>query len=103
MSAGSFEKNLEKLEGIVEKLETGDMQLDEALKEFEGGVRLLKQLNEQLEESGRRVEVLLSEQGESEVFDEQATESQGDIAGDKVEKSRKKNSRKDQNSLFEEF
>lgn len=53
-----FEDALRDLEGIVEKLETGDLSLDEALGAFEEGVALVRQLGEKLTEVEKRVEVL---------------------------------------------
>jgi exodeoxyribonuclease VII small subunit len=53
-----FEDALRDLEGIVEKLETGDLSLDEALGAFEEGVALVRHLGEKLTEVEKRVEVL---------------------------------------------
>jgi exodeoxyribonuclease VII small subunit len=54
----SFEDGLERLETLVQKLEGGDLGLEEALKEFEEGVNLSRALQQQLGEAQRRVEVL---------------------------------------------
>ncbi len=56
-----FEDALRALEGIVEKLETGDLSLDEALGAFEDGVTLVRHLGEKLTEVEKRVEVLTRE------------------------------------------
>lgn len=56
-----FEDALRALEGIVEKLETGDLSLDEALGAFEDGVMLVRHLGEKLTEVEKRVEVLTRE------------------------------------------
>ncbi len=53
-----FEDALRDLEGLVEKLETGDLPLEDALSTFEEGVTLVRYLNEQLTEVDKRVEVL---------------------------------------------
>jgi len=53
-----FEEALRDLEGLVEKLETGDLSLDEALGAFEDGVKLVRHLGEKLTEVEKRVEVL---------------------------------------------
>jgi len=50
---------LEKLEDIVRKMESGDMPLEEALKSFEEGIKLIRFCSLKLEETERRVEVLL--------------------------------------------
>jgi len=53
-----FEDVLRDLEGLVEKLETGDLSLDEALGAFEEGVSLVRHLGEKLTEVEKRIEVL---------------------------------------------
>lgn len=54
-----FEEALEQLEKLVEELEGGELDLDEALKRFEKGVKLSTQLNASLEEANRKVEKLV--------------------------------------------
>jgi exodeoxyribonuclease VII small subunit len=58
-----FEDALRVLEGIVEKLETGDLSLEEALGAFEEGVALVRHLSDKLIEVEKRVEVLTRDQG----------------------------------------
>ena len=58
-----FEDVLRGLEGIVEKLETGDLSLDDALGAFEEGVTLVRYLGEKLAEVEKRVEVLTRDPG----------------------------------------
>ncbi len=53
-----FEKALEELKGIVEKLEGGDLELEESLKMFERGVRLMAVCQKKLEDAERRVEIV---------------------------------------------
>ena len=45
----SFEESLEKLEEIVNKLENGDVPLDDAIEEFKKAMDLVKICNEKLE------------------------------------------------------
>ncbi len=59
MAKEKFEDALEKLEDIVKKMETGDLPLEEALKSFEEGIKLIRSCQSKLDEAGRRVEVLL--------------------------------------------
>lgn len=54
-----FEKKLNKLEGIVEKMESGDLSLDESLTAFEEGIRLSKDCNERLNKAEEKVKKLL--------------------------------------------
>jgi|PlaIllAssembly_1097288.scaffolds.fasta_scaffold1730629_2 exodeoxyribonuclease VII small subunit len=59
----SFEQALAGLEAIVERLETGELPLEQALVAFEQGVRLSRRCAEQLEASERRIEQLVREGG----------------------------------------
>ena len=59
-----FEKNLKRLEEIVQKLENGELQLEESLKLFEEGVKISRQCNEKLSEAEKKVKVLLGTDGE---------------------------------------
>lgn len=47
----TFEENLADLESIVQKLETGDVALEDAIAEFQKGMLLSKQLQETLAEA----------------------------------------------------
>jgi len=62
-----FEKNLNRLEEIVDKMETGELSLGDSLKMFEEGVRLSRECQAQLNEAERKVKVLLNvnESGEA--------------------------------------
>ena len=44
----TFEESLEKLEDIVKKLESGEVPLDDAIKEFNTAMTLAKQCDEKL-------------------------------------------------------
>lgn len=57
-----FEEALQKLEAIVAKMEEGDLSLEEALKEFEEGVRLARFCTGKLDEAERKVEKLIRDQ-----------------------------------------
>ena len=54
----SFDQQLDRLESLVQKLESGHLSLEEALQQFEEGVSLSKVLQQQLTDAQRRVEVL---------------------------------------------
>ncbi len=58
----NFEKALKDLETTVEKLEQGDLSLDESLKLFEKGVKLAKFLRSELEKAEKKVEILLKDE-----------------------------------------
>lgn len=55
----SFETGLDRLEGIVKKLEAGELDLEESLALFEKGVELSESCRKQLEEAEHKVEILL--------------------------------------------
>ena len=61
-AAGSrvrFEDALRDLEETVQRLESGELSLEDALAAFERGVGLVRVLNEKLAEVEQRVEVLM--------------------------------------------
>lgn len=60
----SFESSIERLEEIVNRLEQGDLSLEETLSEFEAGVQLAKDCAKQLDAAEQRIEVLTREGGE---------------------------------------
>ncbi len=65
MAAKKFDETLKKLEDIVAQLEGGDLALEESLKLFEEGIKLSRLCTKQLEETERKVEILLkNEEGE---------------------------------------
>ncbi len=59
-----FEKALAELEALVEKMEQGDMSLEESLKSFERGIQLTRTCQQALEDAEQKVEQLLAEDGE---------------------------------------
>lgn len=54
-----FEKKLGRLEEIVDKMETGELSLEDSLKLFEEGVKLSRDCNVQLTEAEQKVKLLL--------------------------------------------
>jgi len=59
MAEQKFEKDLEKLEEIVEALETGGLSLDDAMKRFEEGVKLARKCEKALCEAEKKIEILV--------------------------------------------
>lgn len=55
----SFEEALQKLEASVQQLESGDLSLEQALETFEKGVEMSRLCTRKLEESEKKVELLL--------------------------------------------
>jgi exodeoxyribonuclease VII small subunit len=58
----TFEESKTKLEQIVEALEAGDLPLEKALKKFEEGVRLSKACFDKLDETEKKISILLKDQ-----------------------------------------
>lgn len=71
-SLPDFEKSLEELESLVQQLESGDLNLDESLKQFKRGVELTRQCQMVLDQAQQQVEKLLDNNDESSAvaFDE---------------------------------
>lgn len=55
----TFEEQLTALEQVVEKLERGDLPLDESVRLFEEGVTLSNACKKELEEAEGRIQVLV--------------------------------------------
>ena len=62
--SNTFEEALALLEQSVERLETGDLKLEEALSVFEKGVAASRSCNKWLEETRKRVQVLTTDEGD---------------------------------------
>jgi exodeoxyribonuclease VII small subunit len=57
-----FEDALKQLQTIVEKLERGDLPLEDALESFTEGVRLVRFCHQKLEEAENKVQMLLKDE-----------------------------------------
>ncbi len=60
---GDFESNLRELEALVERLEAGDLSLEESLKQFERGIRLTRACQAALQAAEQKVEMLSQKAG----------------------------------------
>jgi exodeoxyribonuclease VII small subunit len=54
-----FEAQLERLQGIVRKLEGGEFSLEESIKKFEEGMALAKDCQDRLNKAEKRIEILV--------------------------------------------
>lgn len=63
----NFEKTLAELEQLVEKMEEGDLTLEESLKYFERGIVLTKTCQQALSDAEQKVRILLEKDGKSEL------------------------------------
>ncbi|MEJ2725745.1 MAG: exodeoxyribonuclease VII small subunit [Deltaproteobacteria bacterium] len=61
MAERKFEDAMERLEQIVESLEGGDLTLEESLKIFEEGMKLIRFCSKKLEEAEQKVTLLIKE------------------------------------------
>lgn len=59
MASEKFELSLKKLEDAVNRLESGDLSLDDSLKVFEEGVKHASICSAKLNEAQKKVELLL--------------------------------------------
>jgi len=58
----TFEDAMTQLEKIVQELESGDLELEKALKKFEEGVQLSKFCFDKLEETEKKITLLTSDE-----------------------------------------
>ncbi|NQU13090.1 MAG: exodeoxyribonuclease VII small subunit [Desulfobacteraceae bacterium] len=63
MAEKKFEVAMKRLEVIVQGLEGNDLPLEDALKDFEEGVGLVKFCSRKLEEAEKKVTLLVQESG----------------------------------------
>ena len=55
----TFEQSLKQLERIVQELEEGDLPLEKAIKKFEDGIELTKFCSQKLDETEKKISILL--------------------------------------------
>ena len=68
-AASDFERSLAELEAIVEKLEQGELSLDESLRHFERGVQLTRVCQSALKQAEQKVEILMRKSGAPDQFE----------------------------------
>ena len=76
-AALNFEAAMRDLEEIVERLEHGDLPLEESLKAFERGILLTRTCQTALKDAEQKVEILLKRAGEARVEDFDTEEIKG--------------------------
>ena len=59
-----FEEAIAELERIVERLESGDVPLEEAIELFQQGMKLSHLCSQKLDQAERKIEMLIEEGGE---------------------------------------
>ena len=65
--APGFEQSLKELESLVEKMEQGDLSLEDSLSHFERGVQLSRACQQALKEAEQKVEILMQKNGQDEI------------------------------------
>ena len=59
-----FEKSIAELEQLVERMEAGDLSLEQSLKDFERGIALTRTCQKALADAEQKVKMLISRNGE---------------------------------------
>lgn len=73
----SFETGLEKLEAIVDEMENGELPLDDLIKRYEEGTKLLARCDAKIKQAEKKIQVLKNrdlENPEFENFDPDSAE-----------------------------
>jgi len=79
MAGKKFDELMERLEEIVDNLEKGDLSLENSLKSFEEGMKLVHVCSKKLEEAERKVTLLVKEADEGYIQKPFETEDKDDI------------------------
>ena len=61
-----FEASLEELEGLVERMEEGELSLEESLKTYERGIALSRACQKSLDTAEQRIQILSEKDGAAE-------------------------------------
>ena len=75
--APDFEQSLAELQTLVERLESGELSLEDSLGAFEQGIRLTRECQGALAQAEQKVQILLEKDGE-------LTEAPFDRVGDEA-------------------
>jgi exodeoxyribonuclease VII small subunit len=66
-TAAGFEKALQELAALVEKMEQGELSLEDSLQHFEQGIQLSRACQQALREAEQKVEILMRKNSQEEV------------------------------------
>lgn len=71
-----FEESLAKLESLVEKMEAGDLSLEDSLVTFEQGIKLTRECQAALKNAEQKVTMLIERNGQvkTDLFEEKIDE-----------------------------
>ena len=70
-----FESAISELESLVERMEQGEITLEESLQNFERGIELTRTCQKALQEAEQKVRILTQQDGEEIVADFEPDES----------------------------
>ncbi|MEO0578661.1 MAG: exodeoxyribonuclease VII small subunit [Pseudomonadota bacterium] len=65
----TLDETLAELEALVEKMESGDLSLDEAMREFERGIELTRRCQKVLSDAEQKFDILLKKTAASETVE----------------------------------
>lgn len=65
----TYEENLKELDEIIEKLEEGDLSLDDSIKEYEKSMKLLVECGKILDEAQSKIQKITVKNGKLELED----------------------------------
>jgi exodeoxyribonuclease VII small subunit len=68
MKEKSFEEKLEELESIVKELESGEVNLDDAIEKYSKAMKLAKECSDKIKESEKLITKIMKENGSLEDF-----------------------------------
>ena len=57
----NFEETMKELEEVVQKLENGELNLDDSIREFEKGMELSKKASKYLEDAEKKITILVKD------------------------------------------
>lgn len=66
--AQTLEQSFEKLEEIIQRLENGNISLEDSFKAYNEGMKLIKNCNQQLDKVEKQIIVLNDKEGEKNEF-----------------------------------
>lgn len=72
-----FEQSLAELETLVEKMESGEMSLEESLKAFEQGIKYTRDCQQALDKAQQKVQLLIQKNGVTEAQPFQVDDAEG--------------------------
>ena len=68
-SEQTFESSLAEINTVIEKMEHGDLSLEQSLNHFERGIKLIKHAQKILQEAEQKVQILMKNNGDEKLVD----------------------------------